>query len=195
MIVLDLETSSADPFRGSILSIGAVDMARPEYPFYGECQLEDGAHVQPRAMEVNGFTEAQISDPSKPSVRQLLERFLSWYSQAADRTVAGHNVGYFDLRYLEIACVRHGLGHFGLETGNYRSVDLHTVGYAEFVRRGLPLPTKDGRSNLSLDAILALVGLDPEPKPHHALNGAKLEAEAFSRLLYGKPLFPECAKK
>ncbi len=33
-----------------------------------------------------------------------------------------------------------------------------------------------------MDGVLALVGLEPEPKPHNALNGARLEAEAIRRL-------------
>ena len=37
------------------------------------------------------------------------------------------------------------------------------------------------------------VGLPPEPKPHHALTGAKVEAEALSRLLFGKILLKEFA--
>ncbi len=33
-----------------------------------------------------------------------------------------------------------------------------------------------------------------EGKPHNALEDAKLTAECFSRLVYGKNLFPEYAK-
>lgn len=49
-------------------------------------------------------------------------------------------------------------------------------------------------SALSLDKILEYAGLPPEPKPHRAINGAKREAEAFYRMRYGKPLFPEFKK-
>ncbi len=183
MVILDIETSSADPHKGSILSIGAVELENPENTFYGECRLEDGAEVQDRALEVNGFTQEQISDPKKPTVRELLTEFIAWYGTVEERTVGGHNVGYFDLRFMEIACSRYGLGTFGLVNGNYRSVDLHTLGYSEFLRRGAEIPTKNGLSSLSMDSVLTLVGLEPEPKPHNALNGAKLEAEAIRRIL------------
>lgn len=33
------------------------------------------------------------------------------------------------------------------------------------------------------------VGLPSEPKPHTGINGATYEAEAFSRLIFGKLLF------
>ena len=35
-----------------------------------------------------------------------------------------------------------------------------------------------------MDSILTLIGLDPESKPHNALTGAKLEAEAIRRILF-----------
>lgn len=189
MIIIDIETSSADPHHGSILSIGAVELEHPEHQFYGECRLEDGAEIHPRALEVNGFTLEQIHDASKPSVRELMETLIAWYEQIDDRTIAGHNVGYFDLRYLEVAATRYGLGCFGLVSGNYRTIDLHTLAYSEYIRTGATIPMKNNLSNLSMDSALALVGLAPEPKPHNALNGAKLEAEAISRIMFGKPLF------
>lgn len=53
----------------------------------------------------------------------------------------------------------------------HRSVDLHSVAFAKL-----------GKS-LSLDGILQAVGLQPEPKPHNALTGARLERDAFKLLL------------
>jgi hypothetical protein len=35
------------------------------------------------------------------------------------------------------------------------------------------------------------VGLPSEPKPHRAINGARFEAEALSRLLFGRVMFDE----
>lgn len=189
MIVLDIETSNANPYTGSILSIGAVELENPSNQFYGECRLEDGAEVDPRALAVNGFTVEQITDKTKCPAAELLQKFIAWYSSIAERTIGGHNVGYFDLRFLEVACTRYGLGTFGLKDGNYRSIDLHTLGYSEYIRRGMDIPSRDGLSSLSMDSVLALVGLAPEPKPHNALNGAKLEAEAIHRILFGKSLF------
>lgn len=131
----------------------------------------------------------QITDQTKKTVHELLVGFIEWYEKVAERTVGGHNVGYFDLRFIEVACTRYGLGTFGLACGNQRTVDLHTLGFSEYIRRGLPVPMNNGLSSLSLDSVLGLVGLAPEPKPHNALNGARLEAEAISRILLGRPLF------
>lgn len=112
MVILDIETSSANPYSGSILSIGAVELENFENIFYGECRVEDGADIQDRALEVNGFTREQILDPNKPTLKELLVRFIEWYGTVNEKTIGGHNVGYFDLRFIEVACSRHELGTF-----------------------------------------------------------------------------------
>jgi transposase InsO family protein len=66
--------------------------------------------------------------------------------------------------------------------------------YMDAIKRGIEIPRKNDRSDLSLGTILHYLGLPEEPKPHHALNGAKYEAEAFSRILYGKNLLSEFAQ-
>ncbi len=186
MIVIDIEASGLDPYRHGILSIWAVELENPTNQFYGECYLEEGKEIHPQALEVIGFTVEQIHDQSRDSLAILISNFIDWIQPIKDRTFAWHNAGYFDLRFLEIASVKYGFGRLG-----YRTIDLHTLAFVECVRRWIEIPFADNRTNLSLDAILGIVWLDPEPKPHIAINGAKLEAEAISRLLYGKKLFLE----
>ncbi|MBP9842806.1 MAG: hypothetical protein KBC62_02260, partial [Candidatus Pacebacteria bacterium] len=67
MLILDIEASGTDYEKHSIVSIGALDLQNPGNRFYGECRIWDGAHVMEDALKVNGFTEAQISDPTKES--------------------------------------------------------------------------------------------------------------------------------
>ena len=73
-------------------------------------------------------------------------------------------------------------------------MDLHSVAYYHMKKRGVPVPTKNNHSALNLDAILAYVGLSTRSTAHHALMDAKLEGEAFSRLLSGAGLLPEFEK-
>ena len=40
-----------------------VDFDNPNERFYEECRIWDGAHIEPAAFVVNGFTEEQIRDP------------------------------------------------------------------------------------------------------------------------------------
>ncbi|OHA85742.1 MAG: hypothetical protein A2408_01585 [Candidatus Yonathbacteria bacterium RIFOXYC1_FULL_52_10] len=190
MLVIDAEFSGLDPRAHSIVSIGAVDFADPERQFYGECRIWDGAHIMPEALAVCGFSEEQVRDPKKQSLEELAQSFHRWVEQSDDRTLAGQNVA-LDRDFLNESFRRAGL-EFRFA---HRNVDSHSVAFAYFAKKGMPLPKKsDYQSALSLDKILTTLGLPPEPKPHIALNGAKLEAEAFSRLMFEKNLLPEFAQ-
>lgn len=189
MIVADIETSGLDPHKHSLLSIGAVELEHPDRQFYGECRMWDGASIMPDAIAVNGFSEAECRDPKKQSLPDLMQSFYHWVEQCEEKTLAGQNIS-FDRDFLNDSFSRASMSwHF-----SFRSLDLHTMAYMDATKRGLPVPHKNDRSDLSLDTILKYLGLPEEPKPHEGLNGAKYEAECFSRLLYGKNLLPEFAK-
>lgn len=168
MIILDIETGGLDPQKSALLSIGAVDYTSGD-EFYTECRAEAGEELGEIALGINGFTVAQAQDLSKPTKFAAYLTFLDW-AKGHDPLIGGQQVGSFDVPFLKAV-------HDTLFPSSpkwpfgYRSVDLHSVAFAKL-----------GKS-LSLDGILEAVGLKPEPKPHHALNGARLEREAFKRLL------------
>ncbi len=189
MIVADIEATGLDPKKHSILSIGAIELEHPEREFYGECRMWEGASIMTDAIAVNGFTKQECKDPRKHSLGELMQSFLHWVEQCEDKTLAGHSPS-FDRDFLNDSFGRAGIGwHFA-----YRTLDLHTVAYVDMVKRGIPTPSKNDRTDISSDVIFNYVGIPSEPKPHIGINGAKYEAEAFSRLLYGKNLLPEFAK-
>lgn len=189
MIVVDVETSGMSPELNSILSIGALDLANPSNQFYIECDPWAGAQIQPEAMLVNGIDVNNLGLGKRSDYSTAIKKFIDWLRPISDRTLAGHNTG-FDRSFLESAAVRSGIDwRFG-----YRTIDLHSVAYVQMLKRGLKPPVKEGRTDLDSDKIHKYVGLPDEPKPHIAINGAKWEAEAFSRLIYGKNLLPEFKK-
>lgn len=195
MIVLDIETSWADPYNNSIVSIWAIELENPLNQFYEECKVFNWADIQPKALEVNWFTVEQITDITKQTVWELILNFINWCNGIDDRTVWWHNVGYFDLRFLEENGNKVWIKHnFWLLNWNYRTIDLHTVAYSYLVRNNIEIVMKNNQSSLNLDYVLWLVWLPMEPKPHNGLNWAKYEAEAFSRFLYWKILLPEFEK-
>jgi len=189
MIVADIEATGLDFHKHSLLSIGAVDFEYPERQFYGECRMWDGASIMTDAIAVNGFTKQECMDPKKQSIKDLMENFLQWIEQCEDKTLAGQNPS-FDRDFLNDSFARAHIGwHF-----SYRTLDLNSMAYMDMIKRGLPVQQKNNRADLNLNTILKYLGLPEEPVPHHGLNGAKYEAEAFSRLLYGKNLLPEFAE-
>ncbi len=190
MLVIDIEASGLHPQKHSIVSIGAIDFSRPERQFYGECRIWDGAHIMEDALVVNGFTEAEITDPTKMTEAELVTQFMEWTQEVADRTLTGQNVS-FDRVLLNAAVERAGL-MFDLP---YRTLDTHTMCYMHMINARVtpPFDEQHRRTALNLNAVLNYCGIPNEPDPHNALTGAKCHAEVASRLLFSKKLLPEFA--
>ncbi|MFT7507604.1 MAG: DNA polymerase III epsilon subunit-like protein [Acidimicrobiales bacterium] len=188
MLIVDVEASGTNYQKHSIVSIGAVDFDNPENRFYEECKIWENAHIMEGALEVNGFTEAEITDPSKQTEAEIVEKFITWSRTFTDRTLTGQNIS-FDRDFLRAGAQRAGLNwDFA-----YRTIDTHSLCWMHIVKRGNkpPVDTEHKRSNLDLNAVLGYCGIPDEPNPHNALTGALCHAEVTSRLLYDKKLLPE----
>lgn len=199
MLVTDIETTGLDPVKAAILSIGAVNLLKPNSRFYTEIRVPThhnrGLYVGPveisdEALEINGENRDSIHSEQRVPLCDALTSFEAWAQDAENITLAGENVGSFDCVFLQCGYSRLDMRWpFG-----HRSIDMHTIAASILLslnRHSLPL--KDRRSKLDSTAIFALVGLPEEPKPHNALKGAEWEAEAIYRLLYGTGLLPEFA--
>lgn len=187
MIVVDVEASGTEPHKHSIVSVGALDLSYPQNQFYEECRIWDGAHIMEEALEVNGFTREQITDPKKQGEGELAHQFIRWALAIEERTLAGQNPS-FDRDFLKYAAERAGHTDWPFA---FRTIDTHTLCYMHMVKRGVTPPHEHNRSALDLDAVLNYCGIPREPEPHNALTGAKSHAEVISRLLYDKKLLPE----
>lgn len=188
MILVDIEASGTNYQKHSIVSIGAVDFDNPANRFYEECKIWEGAHVMDGALEVNGFTQAEITDESKQTEAEVVKKFMKWSESFADRTLAGQNIS-FDRDFMRAGAQRAGLNwNFA-----YRTIDTHSLCWMHIVKKGNkpPVDVEHKRSNLDLNAVLRYCGVPSEPDPHNALTGALCHAEVTSRLLYDKKLLPE----
>ncbi|MBK7711923.1 MAG: 3'-5' exonuclease [Bacteroidales bacterium] len=186
MIVLDIETTGTDPRCHSIVEVGAIDFDCPGNYFNERCQIWEGAEIDFRALEINGLTLNDIQDQTILTQKELLTRFRSWTDHIEDKTISGQNVD-FDINFLNESSGRCGL-NFSL---GKRKVDQHSIVYAHLLKSNIRPPLKEGFSDLNSDFIMNYVGLPSEPKPHRAINGARFEAEALSRLLFGRVMFDE----
>jgi DNA polymerase-3 subunit epsilon len=186
MIVVDVEMSGVNPDKNSIVSIGAIDFDTPTRRFYEECRVWDGAHISDEALAVNGYTKDELLDTTKQTPEELIKNFITWSRECGEHTLMGQNPGT-DLWFMENTALRYHMEW----SFAHRSLDLHTVCVMHMIQRGIELPTSNNRSDINSDFIMKYVGIPTEPKPHIAINGAIYEAEAFSRLLYGKNLLEE----
>ncbi|MEK7638831.1 MAG: 3'-5' exonuclease [Patescibacteria group bacterium] len=188
MLVLDIESTGLNSEKHSIVSLGALDLVNPTNQFYAECRIWDGAHIDAEGLAVNGFTEAEVTDPNKMTEAELIRNFIDWSKDLSNRTMAGQNVS-FDRDMAKAAAHRaHLEWNFA-----HRTIDTHTLCWMHMVKRGItpPLDVEHRRSALNLDAVLNYCGIPDEPEPHNALTGALSHAEVISRLLYGRALLPE----
>jgi DNA polymerase III epsilon subunit-like protein len=186
MIVLDMEASGLDPNKHSLVSLGALDFNNPQNRFYEECRIDEDATYTDEALAVNGFSIEDIQDPQKQTVREMLQKYFDWAREIPDQTIAGQNV-YFDRYYINESCRKHSLPNLI----DKRIVDMHSVCLAKLLTLGKQVPLTDKFSALNTDSILKFVGLAERKGAHHALDDALLEAEAFSRLIFGTGLLEE----
>jgi DNA polymerase III epsilon subunit-like protein len=188
MLVLDIEGSGLNYEKNSIVSLGALDLDNPTNRFYAECRVWEGSHIDPDALLVNGFSEAEVTDPNKMTEGELIRNFIGWAQDLKNRTFAGQNVS-FDRDMAKAAAHR---AHLDWNFA-HRTIDVHTLGWMHMVKRGLtpPLDEEHHRSALNLDVLLNYCGIPEEPHPHNALTGALCHAEVISRLLHNMKLLPE----
>lgn len=188
MLVVDIEASGTEPHLHSIVSIGAFDFNNPTQRFYRECQIWEGAHVMKGALEVNGFTEAEITAEEKATEGEVVAEFIKWGEELTNTTLTGQNIS-FDRDFLRAAAIRAGLNW----PFAYRTIDTHSLCWMHMIKSGMPAPVdpQHRRSGLNLDAVLTYCGIPEEPNPHNALTGALCHGEVASRLLYDTKLLPE----
>ena len=169
VLILDIETSGINPRKNGMLSLGATNLKRA-WNFYGECRIPAGREVNPYALGINGFTTFQCYDEGLNTDVELLHRFVASVSAQyeSDKViVAGHNVGSFDIQFLNEIAAR---GEICLPF-SYRTIDLHSLAFGKYHR------------SMTHKQICEALHLPSEPIPHNALSGARSEAAAIELLL------------
>jgi DNA polymerase III epsilon subunit-like protein len=197
MIVVDIETSGLDHTKCGIWQIGAVDLDTRE-EFIEESRIDDEDLVSKEALLVIGKTEKELRNPLKQTQKQLLENFFNWYSKKKNRIFVAQNP-QFDLTFLDIRAKKYNLK---LPCG-YRAFDLHSFAVLKYYQITGKFHLENKSSGMSLSKIISFCGCKDERiilhkgkvvkkgKSHNALEDAKLEAECFSRLVFGRSFFKE----
>lgn len=190
MIVVDVETTGLSPNQHGLVEIGACHLEMEgahlvfKRSFMMLCRPFPGAAYTETALTINGRSVESLTEPTYTSEAEAVRDFLAWTAEAHDATIAGHNPRW-DYEMLLAAATRAGLD-WPLD---HRTVDLHTLAYSFALRNHWPVTGGFHSSNLGANKIFNMVGLPKEPEPHLAINGAEMESEALSRLLFGEALF------
>jgi len=191
-IVLDIETSGMDKVRCGIWQIGAVDLNNPEEYFLEESRIDDEDEIvdsgDKPVLEVIGKTETELRDRKKQSQIQLLENFFGWVEKRPTKNFLCQNP-FFDVGYLDLKARKYEIKM----PFHYRSFDLHSFAQGVYHKINGKFLLEGNHSGMGLTNILKFCGMTDNRKAHNALEDAKLTGECFSRLIYGKNIFPEYA--
>jgi DNA polymerase III epsilon subunit-like protein len=196
MIVVDLETSGVDLEKCGIWQIGAVDTNNSKNTFLQESRLGDdyefifeGNWKGKKPEETLGLTEQELRDKKKQSEKELLEKFFDWVKKCKNKTFICQNP-QFDHAFLEQKARKYNLEF----PSGHRAIDMHTLAHFIYFQLNNSFVIKEDKSDFGLKRTLELVGMKDERKFHNALEDAKLTAEAFFRLVYGKNFLVEYSK-
>lgn len=204
MIVLDIETSGGNPLEHGIWQIGAIELEKPTNQFLEEAKIDDEDKISEEALKVIGKTEIELRNKSKQSQKELLNKFLEWMKSVDKKDLLCHNP-QFDHSFLRDKFIKYFDKDF-FWPDYHRAFDLHSIAQMKFFEINKKFLIKEDHSDMGLPNILKLCGLEDkrvkikdgriekEGTPHNALEDCKLEGESFSRLMFGKNLFPEYAE-
>ena len=164
IVIIDLETTGLDPAKHEILEIGAVKVDTGET---FECKVHP-LHIKeadPKALEINGYKKEDWEEAFLlPNALKLLNEFLGKDTVY----LMTYNIT-FDWGFLREAYESTGIK----APFHYHKLDLLTLAWSK-------LPPG---SSLSLKNVSSILGLDPEPPVHRALNGAMKAKEVYEKLI------------
>ncbi len=201
MIVLDIETSGLNLVSSGIWQIGAIETETGR-EFIEEARIDDEDQISEESLKVTGKTVKELRDLNKQSKKELVSHFFDFIENSSAKNILCHNPAGLDVPLLSIKA-----GKYGFKVPySHKSFDLHTLASLKYFQINKEFLIKEGKSDFGLSKVLEFCGiiderramkegkLVKEGKPHNALEDAKLTAECFSRIVYGKNLLKEYAK-
>ena len=188
MIVVGIETSGVYPEKHGIWQIDSLDFRNPNNFFIEECRIDNEDEVEDGAVKVHGKDEAYLRDKKKQPQKKLIEHFFKWCETVNMKNALCPNP-QFDLSFINYKARKYKINK--KSTFHHRAFDLHSIAQAKYAQLYHTLLFRENCSDMGLSNILKLCGMQDNRKEHNALEDAKLTAECFSRLIYGKSLFPE----
>ena len=166
--ITDLETTGLDPWRHEIIELGLVladprtlDILTTLNLRITPKRLED---ADPKALEVNGFAEDGWRDALP------LEEAFKRYAEATKEAVFMAYNATFDWPFISRAFSQTGMKN----EMDYHRLDLLSLAYAALKDSGI--------ERFRLSEIAKFLGLEEEPLPHRAVNGAMLAYEVYKKI-------------
>lgn len=186
MIVLDIETSGINPEKHGIWQIDALELENPNNNFLEEGRIDNEDEITDDSIKVHGKNEEYLRNINNQSQKTLIETFFKWSKNTTIITAVCQNP-HFDLGFIKSKAGKYGL----INPLHHRAYDLHSIASLKYYQVNGRFLIEENHSGMGLTKILKFCGIEDRRKAHNALEDAKLAAECFSRLAYGKSHLPE----
>ncbi len=167
--IVDLETTGLDYHMHEIIEIGLVlvDQNTLEIKDTMDVKVRP-LHIErasPKAMEVNGYNENDWADAWD------LKKSMITLSAKSKGAIFGSQNVTFDWGFCQEGFYQTNVNNLM----DYHRIDLFTMSWMALRNSGL--------DKFNLYAVSQFLGLEPEPLPHCAFNGALNAYEVFKKLV------------
>lgn len=168
LAIADYETTGLDPAIHEIIEVGLVVVDQSTLAVLDELDLKvRPEHIEtasPRALEVNGYDEADWHDAV--SLGTAMMRFAEL---TKDAMLTSHNIT-FEHKFTDAAFKKLGIA----DPMDYHRPDLFTAALESLRHSGL--------QGFNLVKVAAFLGIEPEPDPHRAINGARQALDVYRKI-------------
>lgn len=168
LAITDYETTGLDPDVHEIIEIGLVVVDQTTLKTISELDLKVRPTrietASPKALEINGYTEADWRGACS-----LYEAMQQFASHVGDAMLLAHNMG-FEWSFTRAAFKAVGV----TDPMDYHRCDTFTTAVESLRHSGL--------EKFNLVKVAEFLGIEPEPMPHRAINGARQAADVYRRL-------------
>lgn len=168
LAITDYETTGVDPDEHEIIEIGLVVIDQSTLETISELELKvRPTHIETassKALEINGYTEEDWQDACS-----LYEAMQQYASHVGDAMLMAHNMG-FEWSFTRAAFKTTGVA----DPMDYHRCDAFTTALESLRYSGL--------EKFNLVKVAEFLGIEPEPMPHRAINGARQAVDVYRTL-------------
>lgn len=174
--IVDLETTGLDARVHEIIDIGVVVCRQDNFQIIDEwgakVRPQYPERMRPKAQELNGYT------PSKWLGAMELKDAMHVFAPKLRNAIFTTQNPTFDWPFVRDAVDKYGYGLAWEDDWFYHRLDIWSVAM-------MALRNVTGLPKLNQDYLQGYLGVEPEPEPHDALEGARLSYRILRALMHG----------
>jgi len=169
LAITDIETTGLDSHLHEIIEIGLFVVDQNSYKIIDKLDIKvKPTHIKTavkKALEVNGYNEQDWKKAWS------LEDAIAIYSEKTKDAIFVAQNAYSDWSFINEAFKKTQTE----DLTDYHRIDLFNLGWSK--KKKMP-----GIKSCSLSTMCKYFGIEPEPSPHRAMNGAKKNLEVLRKL-------------